>query len=679
MKKAIIVVLSLALLVSGTAHAATGPNVGGLPVDGPYRVDDQPETSPFVGGLAVDGPSLSEERGEFASLLPVEGLDAGEEEAYGLLEAVWSAEDFETQVTLIERAAEAAPGNLDVLFTCAQLLYYLDLEGLYSDECEAMLQDIIAADSPYLTLPAMQLLAELLIYEGRPDEAITLIAEAAAENPDDVDFEVTLATVLYYAGEYADALLLLEEILEDSPESLEAARLRAAILSSEYEYEEALNAYKQIARQFPEYLDGLVGQFQVYLASGDFARAIRTIDELLLSGAEETMWVERARIRLWNLYDPGAALSEVSALLNANPDWIDAYAIQLGALLMLEDYEGAYAVAEQLASYDAAYGATLKGIVAMNEGSWALAEEVLAGLAEQSDNINAYKYQALLRMEAYDDLAGATEAFGKAFQISEAYSDSELFMYLGHLYRREGNLLEAARAYAEADRLTYDDPAPLYYLVMVCGDAGRKGDMLGMLAEMDRRYPGWYDTTLAHVLVEDILGNAEAAMSAFDALAGKFPFMAENLTALHCILLAKTGDAEGLERMRAWIAEEGRTAQDYDHYAYTLLLSGNLEGAKEALGAAEEMLSEETDEAVIRSTRVSVETTRAELLLLEGDTEGCIEALKAAIGLGWPPAALALYDEFAEVYASDAYQALLPNGVSEDEIWDLSVYPTIPE
>lgn len=629
------------------------------------------QAAPQIGGLQGAGRALTEDEKAATDM----------EAATALINEALVADDEQAGIALVLEAAQLAVGNTEILLTCAQLLYYYDAAWEYSEETEEILRQAVAASSDGERNEALQMLAEHLLYDERPEEAIDLMTEAVENAPEDESFQVTLAAVYFYSGRSDEALETLENLLEDSPKLFDAYSLRAAIFYSECRWDEAIAAYQKLDEQFPEYFDGLYGLYQTYLASGQFERAIRVIDDVIRYGGDDAMWVERARIRLWKLYDPEAALKEADSLLRVNPDWIDAQVIRIGAYIMLGQYEDALAVADILEEMDADYADLMRGIVAMNDERWADAEKIFMEITERvPDNYTAWQYRGATHIFGYDDLAGTMSALSEAFALTNGYGDTDLYITLGQAYRSRGGLLEAARAFAQADMLTYDDPRPLYYLVVVLADAGRINDVLDILTDMEQRYPGWYETMLARILVEDMLGNSQKAVDAFEAFAAKFPYGASTLVTLEGTLRAAAGQAEGTEMIEAWLAEtECENALDWDAYAYALVQAGELDAAQEALDKAEAYLAEDDPQhaRTVRDTRISIETTRAELLLARGDMEGCIKAYKEAAALGWPLTALASYSALKDVYTSDAYQALLDEP-AQQEIWDLSILPVIP-
>lgn len=598
-----------------------------------------------------------------------------------LLSDVLDARSEEEQIELLLAAADEHPDNPDVLLICAQLLFYTDLQGAYQDRCFEMLDTALELADDELRPMVIQSKAEQLIYNDRLDEAVTILTEALEKSPEIESLKVSLSNALYYSGEEERATQLLEDLLEDSPTNMEARTLRASFLLEECKWDEALQAYEQIADEWPEYADGLLGQLTVYYQSGQFEQAIRVIDRLLSAGIGDSMWVQRARIRLWNQYEPDYALQEVEALLRMDPEWVEASVIKLVALVMIERYDDARAVADGIVALDASYGELMHAIVLMNESRWAEAEERIDALiASDPQYYAAPKTKATIRLQGFDDAEGAMQAMADSFAITEGEGDMDMFQQLGHIYLRQGEYQEAARAFAAGDMRVYDDPAALYYLAMACIDAGKLQDLQDVVLEMERRYPGWYETMLARVLLNDTLVDSEGALEAFEALKEKFPFPAQNLVTLEGMLLADNGDAGGAALIEKQLNRDDSDSGMWDAYAYALAVLGEHEPAVEALAEAEKRLPEMEGETMDsgRLARISLHTSAMHVYMHAGDHQAVLEHMQAACELGWSLHSVLLNDRFAEVWEMDGFDALMKTQPEVEAQWDLSMMPTIP-
>lgn len=616
---------------------------------------------------------------------PVQQQTQAEQDFAALWEALLSTEDPAEQVEILLQAADAAPDDVNMLISCAQFLYMLDASGEYTARCEQMLRRALRlAKGSEQRVMAQQALAEFLMNTRREEEAAEMLRDALAKSPDNPHLLYTLSLVLYNSGQEAEGIAMLEALLEDAPQMLEARVLRADIWRLDCEWDKAMQAYRQIETEWPNYLDGLYGQYQTAIASGQFDQGVRLLDKLISYGAGDALFLDRARVRLWNQFQPELAIEEADALLRMEPAWTDAATVKIGALLMLERYDEAHAVAEDVAITEPNFADLLHGIVLINEGKWREAGEVLEDIATRGvGGPLSWRNLSVVRLDGYDDIAGAEEALGHAFAETEGAGMLDLFTQLGFLRFRQGNMLEAARAFAAADRVSVDDPTGLYYLCGIHVDAGMEAELREVVAEMERRYPGWYETMLARVMLEDTLGNAQEAMDAYHAMVEKFPFAGETQQRLKALLLATLGDENGAQILKAYLDEQGddATVQDWDAYAFALVLLGDTEGAEAALQETEARLNADTEYAgLVRGEQISILTTRAEIALEKGDMDACLDLFSQAVELGWASLrSLALNPRYAEMVATDAYAALESKLAPLPEDWDYAAEPSLPQ
>lgn len=605
------------------------------------------------------------------------------EQSYAaLIESLQAAKDVDEQIRIVLQAAEAMPDDVNMLVNCAQLLFMFDSTGEYAARCEQMLRRAVRlANGGDTLVMAQQALAEFLMMIGKSQEAVQMLEEALEKAPGNSMLEYTLAMVFFETGREAEAETLIEAVLEDAPQFLEARTLRADMWRADCQWDTAMEAYKQIAEEWPEYIDGLYGQYMTAVSSGQFDLAVRLLDTMISYGGGDALYLERARVRFRNQLLPEQALAEADALLRMDSTWVDAAAVKLSALVMLSRFDEAHAAAEDVAVVDALTADVFHGAVLMDEGKWAEAREVLADVTTREDaGPMVWQYLSVALLEGYDDVAGAEEALAAAFDMTGGAGFFDAFTQLGFLRFRQGDLLEAARAFAAADRSVYDDAAGLYYLCMVSVAAGHETLLRETTEEMERRYPGWYQTMLARVLMESALGNTQAALDAYALLAAKFPVLEEMDRQLKASLYAEAGDEAGKAIMEEELADlaDTATAQDWDAYAMVLVLLGDTEGAEAALAEAEARL-ESTYAGVLRNEQVALLTTQAEMALEAGDLDASAALFAQAVEAGWVSLpSLQLNPRYAALVASDAYAALLTDVPQLPSKPDLTVAPALP-
>lgn len=610
--------------------------------------------------------------------------------AMNLLDSVYQTEDPQERIELILAAAQAAPDNVEVLVTSSEMLFYLDELDEYAERCEEMLRHALTLSKGEGELESyvLQALCDQLIYHKRYDEAKAMLEDALSRMPSDDSLRMTYAIVLYVADDMAESLALLKALSEENPYNLDALRIYGEVLLEDYQYEAALDVFEQIETTWPEYLDGTVGKFMTYIAMGEFELGIRTMNPLLQNATDDGLWLERARIRLWNQQMPEETLKETEALLRKDPEWIDAMIVRLSAQLFLDQMDGARATAADIQAVDEDIGDLMLSIVEMNDGQWDASRRTLQQLiARVPDYASAYKNLSSVRLSGYGDVEGAADAIREAFAITGEYGAFDMYLQLAEVRRREGDLLETARAYHAANQLVTDDPSALYSLVLVTVDAGLTDTAEEMLVEMERRYPGWYETMLARMYIEDAQMRPEAARKVFEGLEEKFPFPVETIPYLNDfgnLLLAAIGDEAGASALKENLAAMGDAPEEAtaSAYAFALCLLDDLDAAWAAQEAAEALL-DEADEATkltadYRSDLLFSLGVRAELYIAADDYEKAVDTYETLIGMQWPPYSLyehPAYEALREVDGFDAMMAAYPPYTE----WDYMATPAIPQ
>lgn len=601
-----------------------------------------------------------------------------ESPAMALLGEAMDAKTLPKAIALVEQAASLEPQSADTLATAFQVMLWLDEEGRYPDELRSLLDRIVAlGDEEAENL--ISRCVEAAALSGRALELTDYLEELLREKPDSANYRYALSEALYYGGKTEEALALLSAPQTD--ESLTLSVLRASLYFDLRRWDDALAAYETIAESFPGWMAGPYGLFETYRACGDFERAARALDGLLTLGAGDDVWLDRARLRLWNCYQPEQALEEADALIRYDPEWVDARAVRVSALLLLERYDEALAEVDEIQTRNAAYAQLLRILALVNADRWDEAREVATAVEADSPYAPlAQMYLSLVESEGFGDGEAALRALGRAFEGGAAErAPADAYLYLGHAYRWQGDTAQAARAYAMSNQCTSDDTSALYYLALSCEDAGLPDELEKTLAEMELSYPGWYETLAARLVALYMAGDWQEALAVYETIDEKFPFFGKRLTMTHAVLLARTGDADGARALAdAFLADAKNVdCANLADDAFLYALAGDEQAAADALARAEACLASLGAAGDIRDAAVGLETVRAQICLLSGDKDGCFAALSRAKEAGWPPRQALLWAEFESLAGDPRLDALL-EGADANENWNLQLPPLTP-
>lgn len=117
------------------------------------------------------------------------------------------------------------------------------------------------------------LLATVLAFQKRYDEADALLSEGRAAYPGDSGLELASARVAFYRGSYADANSFIDALLVHDPENAEARNLLARIAFFENRLDTSRQEYERVLSHDSTNLDALVGLYDVEMRAGNRAAA----------------------------------------------------------------------------------------------------------------------------------------------------------------------------------------------------------------------------------------------------------------------------------------------------------------------------------------------------------------------------------------------------------------------
>ena len=598
-----------------------------------------------------------------------------------LLETAAGAQSAAEAVAAVEEALQLVPDDVNTVSAAFQLLLEKDPEGEYPAALESALDTLVSLlqnDEAVLVSVLIQCV-ETASYYGRAEDLLGFLAQRC-ETSGGAGYAVAYADALSLCGDTDSALRILDPL--DVSGNLDCAYARAAVYQSAREWDRALAAYEQIDALWPDMLVGLYGEYEVYKASGEFDRAVRAIDKMISAGIGDDMWLERARIRLWQQYRAEDALEELDALLKYYSDWTEAAAARVSALMMLDRCDEALEAADALKEAAPGYAELLGGLAYVNAGRWNEAKDALSALcADESYGALAQAYLALALTDGFEDWNGAYQALAEAFAGGAVDMDAyDAYLQLGHYYRKRGDLEQAALAYSMADLANGEDPGAMYFMALVELSAGRGDAAEETLQMLDDEYPGYYETLAARMIVQTTRGDSAAALETFGAIEAKFPFCAEELQMTKAVLLADTGDTDGaLAAADAYLARENRTCDALADWAYVLARAGEGEKAEAALTEAVALYTAEKSPFRRRQGEIAVLVARARIALLkaEGVAE-CVRLLAEAKALGWNAGEATLWPEYERLSAQPGADALT-DGLDFETEWAYYTEPEIPE
>ncbi len=144
----------------------------------------------------------------------------------------------EDAAEMLENLVSAAPGDTAVLEEAADYYHELNLYG----RAEELYRDIMEIE----TAPGMERkLAEVLVWQGKYEEAVPVLERLAEEKPGDYALLEFTADVYAWKGNYDRAARLYQKLLDAGYEEKEITFKLAEVLRAGQRYEEAILLYEK--------------------------------------------------------------------------------------------------------------------------------------------------------------------------------------------------------------------------------------------------------------------------------------------------------------------------------------------------------------------------------------------------------------------------------------------------
>lgn len=392
---------------------------------------------------------------------------------------------------IFQEVVTAAPGYEPVYGMLAETLLAADR----LDEAIGALERVIAFDPT--AEAARGVLAEILAERGEHERAVEVL-RGAPEPLEDPVVRHRLAVELYILGELDEALALLDELAAEQPDDQSLHLLRGLVLSAQSKNTEALEALEPLLE------DGVPGQSRLtaellqadlLVASGRMDEALERLDRLVpedvaaAPSAEAEIRGKRAELlaRTGREDEAEALLDEVrggpvpevmavveglqraeayaltvpvlEGLLDEEPESVTIHFFLGVARERSGDAEGAIRAFQDLLEIEPDFDAALNYLGYMwIERNQNLDEAI--GLVERAVELDPDNGAYLDSLGwGYYQQGRYREARSELERAAELEEDATIFEHLGDVYRALGETEAARRAYRRALELEADDAA----------------------------------------------------------------------------------------------------------------------------------------------------------------------------------------------------------------------------
>ena len=432
---------------------------------------------------------------------------------------------------------------------------------------------------------------DVLMLQGKRNEAAELNAEILRQNPNDKDANGVAAQLAADQGDLNAALTELQSQAVRAPQDPAPHYNLGRVYAKRAEWDAAKREFEKAIELRPNYIPARLALAQLQLSRGEFNDALETA--LALLGLDERNTAARViqSTALMGLKKYGEARQVLENVLKAEPGLADVN-IQLGAVNLADkkypEAEAAFRRAYQLNPVDLrGLMGMVEAAIAQNQTDAALAllqaeaakapSRVDLQMALGNTAVRAAKYD--LALATYQKLLNQTEK-GSAAQ-------GEVYLRTGETYRRMGNTAEAIGALNKARETLPNSVAVLNTLAMVLEAAGRNpeaGEAFSAILKLDP------NNVMAMNNYAFVLAESSEDLDRALALAKRAMEMAPNQAVisdtLGWVYLKKGLLNQAIEIFRDVVEKDPARSTYHYHLARAYYLKGDQAGALAELRAA---------------------------------------------------------------------------------------------
>ena len=321
---------------------------------------------------------------------------------------------------------------------------------------------------------------EVLMRQGKREEASVMNAALLKEDPNDNDARGLAASLLLDKGDINRALTELQAVVAHAPTNPVAHYNLGRAHEARGEFEQARQEYQKAADLRPDYLLARLSIAQLQLRRREWEGALRAAQQVLAvdRGNINAQLIESAALMgEKRLADSRALLDQLVKQFPNSPD----IHYQLG-LLNLADKRYREAEESFRKSYqlNPANSRGLMGVVetymAQNRTDQAIAElQTESNKAPQKPELRLALATAAVMARKFDLAIGQYQAL-LAIPGTQAAERGDLYLRLGETYRLKGDLANAVTSLEQARKTSPDNPVVLSALALALDAGGRKAE-----------------------------------------------------------------------------------------------------------------------------------------------------------------------------------------------------------
>jgi tetratricopeptide (TPR) repeat protein len=432
---------------------------------------------------------------------------------------------------------------------------------------------------------------EVLLRQGKKEQAAELNAAILKERPKDPDARALAASLMLEKGDLSRAVAELQGVVNTAPDNFVARFHLGRAHMSRGELEQARQQFNQAVKLRPDYIPARVALAQLQAARGEFDAALKTANEILGIDSQNASARLIESAALVGMKKFGESRRVLDRMLQANPSSPDVL-FQVGVVSLAENK-----FQEAEASFRRAYQlnpANTRGLMGMvetymvqNRPDQAL--QLLQAEAEKAPGRMEFRValgNTAVRAGKYDM---AIAEFNRALELSDRQSRAagDLYLRLGETHRRKGDLNNSVGALQKARELMPENALVVSTLALTLDGAGRKQEARGAYEHTLKLDPqnAVALNNLAFLMAEHG-GDLDQALTYAQRAKQLLPNLLDVSDTLGWIYYKRNMHDSALDIFRDLVRREPNHPTYLYHFGAALLAKGDREAARKALESA---------------------------------------------------------------------------------------------
>ena len=451
-----------------------------------------------------------------------------------------------------------------------------------------------------------KLIIEVLMAQGKREEAKTLNDAILAADPKDADALGLQGALLLDKGDLQNAIVQLQAVVARAPDNFVAHFNLARGLNDKGDYEQARSHFNEAIRLRPDYTAARIGLGRLQLARREWEPAIKTAREINAYDSQNQSAALIESGALMGSGQFGPSREALKRLLGANPSSQDGH-FQMGLLNMSE---GKFKDAEE--SYRRCYDlnpANSRGLMGLVElfmiqkqpdRAMKLLREEMQKFPTRLE-LRLALANVMVRDQKYSQaIAEFNGLLDKVDRKSTAAAD--LYVRLGEAQRRTGDTQAGIDSLKKARDLMPNSAMVLNTLALMLDGAGQKKEAKAMYEGALRveSENAIALNNLAYIIAESPGGDLDQALTFAQRAKQKMPQVEEIADTLGWIYLKKNLADNAIEIFRGNVIRQPKHPTFRYHLGMALYQKGDKVKAKQELQQALASSPSKEEEASIK-------------------------------------------------------------------------------